>query len=247
MKYYEIIETKKKFSDKDIACEYSLDNVNTFGFETRLDFKTPISKNIFIKLYLTKSGNRILKRFGYGGEVIVLLKEELEKIYTTEDSGYILSDDFEQYVYFCDIDSELDEKIGKIGTEIIKKTYFVSPLYHRSIRFVDNKMIIRSEYFCWINLLNNEEIKLENCDKLDKTDIQKTIYDFLAFNKKCLSFKDLSDSIKELLLVIEKKYGTINNIYDTPKKYIMSDEGVSKSLIIETAKKLITINIGSDN
>ena len=112
---YEIIETKKKFNRSDIAVEYYADS---FEPEINLDYKTPVCKNVFVKFYLTEGSfpDGITNIFGCNGKVIVLLKEELEKIYTTGENGYVLSDNFEQLIYECDADSELDEKINEIGT-----------------------------------------------------------------------------------------------------------------------------------
>ena len=129
---------------------------------------------------------------------------------------------------------------------MIKETYFICTFYIRSIRLVDNKMIIRSHYQCFINLLNKGDIKLEKCDKLDIKNIQKIVYNFLVDNKKCLSLSELSDNINEFLIIIERKYGKINNIYEVTKEYIgeINDMFSPRTLVIETEKKIITINTG---
>ena len=242
---YEIIESKKKFNKSDIYCEYC---EGLFEPSIDLDYKTPIyiSNNICINFYLTESvfSDSTSKSLSYNGKVIVLLREELEKIYTTEENGYILSDDFEQLAYYCDDDSELNDKINEIGIQIIKKTYFFYPFFdfERILRLVDNKMIVRAHYGCFIKLLNKEDIKLENCNKLNKMDVEKIVYDFFVGNID----SSLFDSVKELLLIVERKYGKINNIYEVKEEYIqeINDCVSARTLVIDTIENIITINTG---
>ena len=90
---YEIIETKKKFESNKIACRY---NVRCFygkkicGLEVNLIYNRPICKDAFLKFYLTE-GSVIDNNIKEKEKVVVLLNEELEKIYTNEEEGYILS------------------------------------------------------------------------------------------------------------------------------------------------------------
>lgn len=246
---YEIIEIKKKFNKNDIAMEY---NAKLFKPEIDLDYKTPICicNDTCINFYLTESSfsDILSKSLGFNGKVIVLLRKELEKIYTTEENGFILSDDFEQLAYYCDDDSELNDKINEIGIQIIKKTYFAYPFFdfERILRLVDNKMIVRSHYGCFIKLLNKEDIKLENCNKLNKMDIKKIVYDFFVGNMDNSLFEQLFNNVKEFLMIIERKYGKINNIYDVKEEYIqeINDCASARTLVIDTIENIITINTG---
>ena len=107
-------------------------------------------------------------------------------------------------------------------------------------------MIIRSSYLCLINLLNKDDINLENCDKLVKEDIQKIVCNLIAENKVGLMLEEIFDDIKDFLIIIENKYGKINNIYEVKKEYIgeINDMFSAKTLIIETDKVNIAINTG---
>ena len=245
MKNYEIIETEKKFNKDDI---YAFYNVQSFEPLISLDTKSPICKIPFIKFYAVENNflDKMVDLISCDGKVLVLLKDDFNKIYATDDNGYILSDNFENYIYFCDEDIELDVEIKRIGTEIIKKTYFTYPIYNRSINLLDNKLIISSEYIAFINLLSKDDIDLGKYNKLDKVNIQEIIYDLLVENKECLSLSELSDNIKEFLIFVEKRYGKINNIYDVQKEYIndFNDIALAKTLVIETENKIIVINTG---
>jgi hypothetical protein len=247
---YDVIEIKEKFEPDKIACIY---NVRYFydedGPSVGLIYDKPIHNDVFLKFYLVNGNlidNNILNGFNESEKVIVLLKEDLEKIYTDEEDGYILSDDFENLVYECDFDLELNEKIKDIGEKIIRKTYFGFPGYSRSIRLGDNKMIISSNYLCFVNLLNSDNINLENCDKLDKEDILKIVCSLILKYNFGVLLEEVSDNIKEFLIIIENKYGKINNIYEVKKEYIeeVNDMELARTLIMETEKVNIAINIG---
>ena len=247
---YEVIETKEKFESDKIACTY---NVRYFydndGPSVSLIYDKPICKNAFLKFYLVDGNlidNNILNGFNEWEKVIVLLREDLEKIYTNEEDGDILSDDFENLVYECDFDLELNEVIKDIGTKIIKKTYYGFPGYSRSIRLNDNKMLVSSNYLCLVNLLNSDNIDLENCDKLDKENILKIVCSLILKYNSGVLLEEISDNIKEFLIIIENKYGKINNIYEVKKEYIeeVNDMDLARTLIIETEKVNIAINIG---
>ena len=250
---YEIIETKKKFKSSEIACIYDLRGFfreKIYEPEVNLICDRPICKDVFLKFYLiesnVKGNNKILNIFKEKERVVVLLKEELDKIYTNGDDGYILSDDFEHNIYECDFNLELDRKIKEIGTKIIRKTFFGYSDYSRSIRLVDNKMIIRSSCLCLINLLNKEDVNLEYCDELNIEDIQEIVCSLIVENKVDLVLDEISNDVKEFLLMIEKEYGKINNIYEVKKGYIgeINDMFSARTLIILTDKVNIAINTG---
>lgn len=246
---YEIIEREEKFNKNDIYCEY---DVKLFEPSIDLDYKTSICicNDICIKFYLTESSfsDSVSKSLSCNEKVIVLLREELEKIYTTEENGFVLSDDFQQLAYFCDDDSELNDKINEIGIQIIKKSYFAYPFFDfgRILSLIDNKMIVRSRYGCFIKLLNKEDIELEKCDRLNKIDIEKIVYDFFVGNMDSSLFDQLFDSVKEFLIIIERKYGKINNIYEVKEEYIqaINDYVSARTFVIDTMENIITINTG---
>lgn len=243
---YEIIKSNKKIDKKDIAVEYS---ENLFEPEIYLDYKTPISINndICIKFYLIES-SYLDSTLNNDENMIVLLKEELDKIYTNDDNGYVLSDDFGQYAYFCVDDSEINEKINEIGIKIIKKTYFTYPYFgfNRVFSLVDNKIMVSSHYVCVVNILDNESINLEKYTKFNEMDMEKVIYDFLIEGINDVSFNKLYDNIKELLIIIERKFGKINNMYNVQKEYIeeFNDFDSARTLIINVEEKNIAINMG---
>jgi len=246
---YEIIEREEKFNKNDIYCEY---DVKLFEPSIDLDYKTPICfcNDTCINFYLTESvfSDIVSKSLSCNEKVIVLLREELEKIYTTEENGFVLSDDFAQLTYYCDDDNELNDKINEIGIQIIKKAYFAYPFFDfdRILSLIDNKMIVRSCYGCFIKLLNKEDIELEKCDRLNKIDIEKIVYDFFVGNMDSSLFDQLFDSVKEFLIIIERKYGKINNIYEVKEEYIqaINDYVSARTLVIDTMENIITINTG---
>lgn len=266
MKYYQIIKTDKKYNENKIACHY---NPKFFTGNISLDDKTPIKNNPFITFYYVKNTYNLNYMEDENKSIIILLKEDIKNIYTSNDEGNILKDDFVNNIYTCN-NEKLEKIVNKIGNIIIKDNYYANgPFYrpfHREIRLKDNQMVIKSHHNFNIDILkgniieNNIDKHLEinydnisiNINKYTKEnliDIEKLLFHTLIITEiqNINNENNLKFSIKEFINILQKEFGKINAIYSINEEYKYSEiSGLfgGVTLLIKTEDKLVIISKG---
>lgn len=266
MNYYQIIKAERQYNKDEIE---SYHNANSFTGTINLDRTTPIKEKPFITLYYAKniydSGRLVTRLENQDQEVIILLKKDKEDIYTVDNTGDVLRDNFINYIYNCN-DKELKEQIDKIGSMIIKENYYANSIFKRSIRLEDNQMIIKGFYTFDVDFFDRGFIGIENdnilkvsyddilitTDKYKKAnanDIENILFDILVTEENySIAIKDeLCICIREFFNRLKNKYGKINNIFMIDEIDII--EGIfgllyGTLLFIETEKKLVVISAG---
>lgn len=254
-KHFRIIETDREYNSKEIDSYMNPKLLDELSIN--LDNSTPIKEDWFVTLYSVKCKKESEGEIfcDKNGRILILLKEEFKNVYASKkEKGYILNDNIFNCCYYCDDNENINKEIQKLGVEITKKFYnnynykFIDAVFMfiRSVKLIDNQMIIFGGGNLFIKIYNKKDFKLnlEEQKSLKMNKIEKTILSYLAPYK--MKKRSLYVYAEDLLKTIQQECGEIINIFDVCDKDIceINDLISARTLILETDEKIVAINSG---